>query len=217
MNFFSFLGGTGTVGNVTTTLGHVAPGNSVGKITTGDLTINNGSSSLDVQINGTAPGVGYDQIIANGSVNLTNPTLNISMNFPGAVGNQYVLIANDGSDPVDGTFLKLPEGTNFTAGGVQFQITYKGGVGSNDVVLTQLTASNVAQAGGITKLGNGSIQVGGTGAPGLSYTLQANDDLHTSNWVDIATSIADAQTGALSFIDPDAPKHPMRFYRFRGN
>src|SRR5262249_38522287 len=65
MNFLSYLGGIGTVGNVSTTLGHIAPGNSVGKITTGNLTINNGSSSLDVQLNGSMAGQGYDQIIVN--------------------------------------------------------------------------------------------------------------------------------------------------------
>src|SRR6185369_3935249 len=60
MNSLPSLGGTGTVGNVTATLGHIAPGNSVGKINTGNLALNNGSSSLDVQVNGITPGTGYD-------------------------------------------------------------------------------------------------------------------------------------------------------------
>jgi len=213
LNFFSALGGTGVVGDVSGTLAKIAPGNSVGRITTGNLMLMNGSSSLDVQLNGTTPGSGYDQILVNGGVNLTNPTLNVSMTFPGAVGNQYVIIANDFSDAINGTFKNLPEGTNFLAGGAQFQITYKGGDG-NDVVLTQMTAPTPSQIGGITSLPNGQIGLSGSGSAGASYDIEANLDLGTTNWVKLGTVQA-GQNGAISFIDLDAPNHAMRFYRFK--
>jgi autotransporter-associated beta strand protein len=213
LNFFSALGGTGVVGDVSGTLAKIAPGNSVGRITTGNLMLINGSSSLDVQLNGTNPGSGYDQILVNGGVNLTNPTLNVSMTFPGAVGNQYVIIANDFSDAINGTFKNLPEGTNFLAGGAQFQITYKGGDG-NDVVLTQMTVPTPSQIGGITALPNGQIGLSGSGSAGASYDIEANLDLGTTNWVKLGTVQA-GQNGAISFIDLDAPNHAMRFYRFK--
>jgi autotransporter-associated beta strand protein len=217
IDLLSFVGGTGTVGHVTGGLAHLAPGNSVGRMTTGNLTLFNGSSSLDVQLNGTTPAVNYDQLNVAGSVNLTNPTLNVAMNFVGAPGNQYVIVANDGSDPVVGIFKGLPEGTNFMVGAAQFQITYKGGSGSNDVVLTQITAPGSLQFGGITKLGNGSIQLSGIGVPAASYTIEANTNLSTTNWMNIGIANADPQTGALSFTDPNATSFPTRFYRFRGN
>jgi hypothetical protein len=63
-------------------------------------------------------------------------------------GERFVLISNDGTDPVTGTFAGLPEGALLSALGpeieesdivvasnVQFRISYKGGDG-NDVVLT---------------------------------------------------------------------------------
>src|SRR5207247_8336103 len=123
MKNLACLAGTGTVGDVTVALGHVAPGNNVGKMTTGNFTLNSGSSSLDIQLNGAVAEVGYDQIIANGGVNLTNPTLNVSLGFSGAVSNQYIMISNDSADPVNGTFKNLPEGANFSVNGVHFQIT----------------------------------------------------------------------------------------------
>jgi autotransporter-associated beta strand protein len=212
VNFLSFLGGTGIVGNLSTTLGHLTPGDSVGKITTGNLAINNGSSSLDLQLNGPTAGLGYDQIAANGSVSITNAGLNIAMGFPGSIGAHYVVISNDGFDAVAGTFGGLPEGTMFVRGGVQFKISYKGGDG-NDVELTQLSVGQ-SQIGGISRLGNGQIQFSGSGIPGLAYTVEANVNLATTNWVNIGSALADPN-GVMSFVDADAPNHAMRFYRFK--
>ena len=48
---------------------------------------------------------------------------------------EYVIINNDGSDPVVGTFAGLAQGASFLIGGTPFQISYTGGSG-NDVVLT---------------------------------------------------------------------------------
>lgn len=48
--------------------------------------------------------------------------------------NEYVIIANDGTDAVTGTFAGFGEGGKVTVGTVEYQITYKGGTG-NDVAL----------------------------------------------------------------------------------
>jgi autotransporter-associated beta strand protein len=215
MNYLSSLGGTGAVGSVTGTLGHVGPGNSIGKISTGNFTLNNGSSSLDIQINGATPGSGYDQLNVAGTVTLSNPKLNVTPMFSGALGNQYVIIANDGADAITGTFLNLPEGTNFTSGGMQFMITYKGGDG-NDVVLTQLSLPAPSHIGTVSKLGNGQMQISGTGLAGLTYDLQATTNLSTPNWTKIGTVQADTN-GIINLTDPNVAQFPARFYRFKGN
>src|SRR5262249_47014075 len=55
-----------------------------------------------------------------------------------ANGTQFILINNDGVDPVSGTFAGLPEGGTVFVGGAPFTISYVGGDG-NDVVLTSVT------------------------------------------------------------------------------
>jgi len=58
-----------------------------------------------------------------------------------------VIIANDGVDPVSGTFAGLPEGATFTVAATLMRISYAGGTG-NDVVLTILhdTATVIASS-----------------------------------------------------------------------
>src|SRR6185295_16994203 len=51
------------------------------------------------------------------------------------VNQQFIIINNDGADPIVGTFNGLPEGSGFSAGGFGFRINYAAGTG-NDVVLT---------------------------------------------------------------------------------
>jgi hypothetical protein len=100
----------------------------------------------------------------------------------------YVLIDNDGSDPVSGTFAGLPEGavvTPFQTGRPRYRISYVGGDG-NDVTLTRVpdatltisSSSNPsahghpvtftftvsAPAGSPTPTGNVAISVSGTSA-----------------------------------------------------
>src|SRR3546814_16629236 len=50
--------------------GSLAPGNSPGRLSTGDLTLAAGST-LTVEIDGTAAGTEYDQIAVTGSVAVT--------------------------------------------------------------------------------------------------------------------------------------------------
>ncbi len=84
------------------------------------------------------------------------------------------------------------------------------------MVLTQIGLPTPPQIGAINPLPNGQIQLSGTGLPGSSYTVEANNDLNTTNWIGLGV-IAASQNGALFFTDIDAPNHSMRFYRFRLN
>ncbi len=139
------LGGSGSVVAPVTVNsgGKIAPGSSPGILSTGDLTLNSGST-LDVEITGTTAGTEYDQIQVTGTVDITGTTLNIISAFTAAAGNEFLLIDNDGTgDDVTGTFDGLAEGTFFTFNGNQVYITYMGGDG-NDVVLTVNTPPSAA-------------------------------------------------------------------------
>ncbi|HSW99111.1 MAG TPA: hypothetical protein VLF71_04685 [Candidatus Saccharimonadales bacterium] len=129
------LKGSGTTGVLSVQSGGtVAPGHSPGCLTSTGLVLN---GTYQAEIGGTTPCTGYDQLKVNGTVDVTNGTLAISLynGFKPATGQTYTIIDNDASDPVTGTFSGLAEGATVTVNGYVFKISYKGGTG-NDVVLT---------------------------------------------------------------------------------
>jgi hypothetical protein len=91
---------------------------------------------LEMDLNGTAPGTEYDQIVAT-SVDLTGSSLVLDAGFVPGPGDEFVLI--DAASPITGTFTSLPEGALIAGGinGAPATISYAGGDG-NDVVLTML-------------------------------------------------------------------------------
>jgi len=147
------LGGTGTVGTTNITSGAI----SAGTITspTGILNITNGltftANGIYLnKIGGTTPGAnGYDQLNVIGEVNLNNARLEVFPlsnfgfgNFRAAIGDTFVIIDNDGTDAINGTFLNAPEGAVFGAAfNTAYRITYRGGDG-NDVVITRVNRAN---------------------------------------------------------------------------
>jgi autotransporter-associated beta strand protein len=144
------LTGKGTVGTITCT-GSGGPGSIVLDPGGTSLTMTCSNVSLNAATTFTATlyasGV-YNQLNVHGSVALNNATLSVTLGSAPAVGQSFVIIANDGADPVSGTFSGLPEETIFSAGGLLFQITYAGF--GNDVVLTRYglrTVTNTADSG----------------------------------------------------------------------
>lgn len=158
----SRLRGTGTVGAVTMQQGGsaskvVAPGTTTatGTLHTGDFVLNDppdpgtgyagNHGVLSVRLGGTTPGSGYDQVAVNGIVDVTDATLQVNLWFTPAVGNSFVIVANDGAEPVAGTFrvggVPIPSGGTFTVGGTKFSINYAGGTG-NDIVITAVPAGS---------------------------------------------------------------------------
>ena len=125
----------------------IAPGNSPGTISTGNLTLASGSTAT-MEVDGTTAGTGYDQINVTGTVSISNATLNVVVGYTPTAGDSYVLINNDGADPVTGTFSGLAQDATITVGGRTFQISYVGGTG-NDVTLTALQAPS-SDGGGQT-------------------------------------------------------------------
>lgn len=140
------LQGLGTVGLIEMlgATATVAPGVTPSFLGTGSgiLTCSNfnfgavNDGTLFVELNGTTPGAGYDQINAHGTVRLTGLTLQGSLGFASSIGQQFITINNDGTDAVQGTFDGLDQNASLYLGGERFTISYTGGTG-NDVVLTR--------------------------------------------------------------------------------
>lgn len=130
------LGGTGDITGsvINNTGGTIAPGLSPGCLSTGNLTLN-GTSTLSMEINGATACTQYDRIEVSGTVNLGGATLNLTGGFVAGPGTELIIINNDSTDAVVGTFAGLPEGAPVSAGAFSGQITYVGGDG-NDVSLT---------------------------------------------------------------------------------
>lgn len=117
------LTGTGTVNGLATinTGGKLSPGTSVG--TAGILTATNGVVLAGNYVADIA--TPNDRLNVTGAVNLTGSTLNYSLNnLPHTPGTRYVLIGNDGSDAVTGTFNGLAEGAVIDAAGALYRVTY---------------------------------------------------------------------------------------------
>lgn len=135
----------------------IAPGLSPGIINTGDLSLTSGSN-VNVELLGTTPGTGHDQINVTGTVSLGNANLNV-VQFAGTPPASYTIINNDGADPVLGTFNGLPNLASFVAFGNTFTINYGGGDG-NDVVLTSTAVTcNVLTMGNVNTLRNVNVDV----------------------------------------------------------
>lgn len=133
------LGGYGTIGPLMWNWGQqlLIGGEAIGRLSTGNVSMS-GSGLAIMDLNGTTPGFGHDQLYVTGTVTLgTQKTLELRQgnSFVPTIGQQFVLIDNDGTDPVSGTFSGRPEGSVTTLNGADLQLSYAGGTG-NDVVLT---------------------------------------------------------------------------------
>ncbi|MEQ8587316.1 MAG: DUF4347 domain-containing protein [Thalassobaculaceae bacterium] len=173
----STLTGTGTYSMAVTIQsgGTIAPGNSPGTVSTGNLTLSSGSTA-SMELNGTVAGTGHDQIAVTGTVTVSGAMLNVALGYTPTVGDSYTLIANDGVDAVTGTFSGLAEGASFSAGGYSFRISYAGGTG-NDVVLTAL--------GPVASADSPSAAISGSAA---------GDRMFGSNSGDLIRSLAGSDT-----------------------
>src|SRR5437868_2253187 len=80
-----------------------------------------------------ADATNFDQLSIVGALNIgSGPqlTLNIAPGSSFAPGLSFLLISNDGSDPISGTFGNAPiSGNRYTLGGTDFFVNYAGGDG----------------------------------------------------------------------------------------
>ncbi len=143
---FSFADADGfTIGPVDDELGLRSTGPDQATINAGTNGVAFASgATFSVDINGTVPGTDHDQLAITGTVNLGGAMLTGTSGFTPAPGVELIIISNDGSDAISGTFAGLGEGAPVTLGGSIFQITYFGGDG-NDVALTTPPPLTVSQ------------------------------------------------------------------------
>ena len=105
-------------------------------------------------INGTALGSGYTQMDVAGTLNIgINMPLILFGTYVANLGERFVIINNDASDPIIGTFAGLAEAGALTFNGRRLSISYLGGDG-NDVVLTR---ANLPLSLSPTTLPNGAL------------------------------------------------------------
>jgi hypothetical protein len=143
----SGFGGTGSVGQVDVLSGAISAGTLASP--TGILNINVGvrfepTSLYVAKIAGTSPGAaGHDQLNVTGFVSIFDARLIPLLwgGFQPSIGDQFMVLKNDGSDAISGTFRGAPEGATFAGPlNTAFRITYQGGDG-NDIVITRVVRS----------------------------------------------------------------------------
>ncbi len=174
-----------------------------------------GAGRLEMNEDGLIPGIDADRLVVNGPIILNNGALKLALGFAPAMGQSLTLIDHVSHDAVVGHFNDLPEGgrlTNSVDHSV-YVITYRGGDG-NDVTLTRVPlVVPPPTIIGLTTQANGSKTLSAIGTIGVPYNVLATDSLTPpSPWSVIGSVVAGVQA-KIQFIDPDAPKHPVRFYR----
>jgi autotransporter-associated beta strand protein len=180
------LGGSGTVGDLymTGSSAVVAPGdNGPGILTCSNLNAGiTASGVLRMELNGTTPGSGYDQLNVRGTVNLAGVVLQRPLGFSAPFGAQFDIINNDGSDAVTGTFNGLADGGKLYIGGTLYQINYRfSGRPGNDVALQGLDTPPPPTLV-IEKVPPASVRlIWPTNDP--PFSLQANTNLSTPTWI----------------------------------
>ena len=139
------LASNGTAGAVTINGGMFSPGaGGTGTGNSGNLLFAPAATWVET-IDGSAAGT-FGSVRTTGSVNLGNAALTLAGGAAGVqLGDALVMIENDGSDAIAGTFAGLPEGATINGGPGNFNytISYIGGTG-NDVVLSALTQPIIA-------------------------------------------------------------------------
>jgi autotransporter-associated beta strand protein len=206
------LQGIGTVGHISfsgssTTL--VAPGSSPGLLTCSNFNANAlGGGKLDIELNGAAPGSGYDVLSARGTVNLAGLTLQPSLNFLATAGQTFTIISNDGADAVIGTFSGLPQNAQLLIGNQLFQISYSGGTG-NDVMLTRLAAPPLVLR--IEKVAPTLVQLSWP-SNYLAFNLQDSTNSSGTNWL---ASTPPRVISGTNFVVTNLIAGAQKFYRLR--
>ena len=145
--------------------GEIPIGTNPGTLTTNDVVFTSGAT-FAIDINGTTPGIDYDQLQVNGNVTLGLGVadLILSGTLLPDIGQTFVIISNNGANPVNGFFNGLPEGAqipNFLGSNLTAIISYVGGDG-NDVVISTAPKIEVRDGSGIVLIANGSSTPNGT-------------------------------------------------------
>ena len=140
VNSTGTLGGTGTISGAVAVAsgGTLAPGTSVGTLRTGNLSLASGGTVL-FELDSTS-NIGADRINVTGTVNLNGGNIVLSLLSEPSLGRTFVVLQNDGTDPITGVFAQggTVAGT-FNGSTYLFAIHYgannDGGAIGNDIAL----------------------------------------------------------------------------------
>ncbi len=203
------LAGPITFANVAT------PGSPLGQLLVDSDLVLASTNTLRLDIDGPTAGAtsdGYDQIRVLGEVVLAPGTrLETLTNnaYPAAEDQQFVLIDNDGTDPINGIFGGLPEGTileNFLGTPLNARISYLGvdGATGNDVVLTTTNVKNPIYDFSASEY---SVNEGDSDATTLVVSLQRSEETSIATSVDVRLNSGTASAD----IDFDAAPITVNF------
>ncbi|MCF7668949.1 MAG: hypothetical protein K9N48_04135 [Verrucomicrobia bacterium] len=168
---------------------------------TGDIT-NNATSSL-VLVTNTAAGVGWFDFRVSTEENWD--TLEFYL-------NSKLLMSWSGDQPWENFFFEMPSGENRFEWRYSKDGSFSGGddavyIDNVFIPIVQLmpeapTLILLRQEGGVTQI---TLQ----GEPNQEYELQVSSDLEFWSTLDSGSS----PSGIVHFQDPEAARHPIRFYR----
>ena len=148
---------------------------------------------VKIVINNTTVDSGYTQLQVQGLVNLNNAKIGLSGTHIPALGQQFIIVNNDGADPINGIFNSLSEGTvipHFLGSGLGAQITYVGGDG-NDAVLTvvnQPTAANGSVSGQILDSNGSPVEGAAVRLSGTQNRLTVTDAFGNYHFGEVETN-----------------------------
>lgn len=135
-----FLGGVSGAGAYTGTgtveyQGDLRPGNSPANVFYSGSVVIGASATSHFEIGGAVPGSEYDRLTIAGAVALDGRLdINLINGFTPIAGQQFTLIDNLGTNPMQGTFSGIGEGSSFLSGGQLWSASYAGGDGNNFVL-----------------------------------------------------------------------------------
>ncbi len=209
--------GTGTLGaiNAQGAGALLSPGLGAGQLTVKTITANP-ATTIRFEINGTTPGIDYDQILSTAATvsDFGGAALDVALGFTPAIGDSFRIVENTGGAPATVVgFGGLGQLDYFSKpGGVVFQINYSGGDG-NDIVLTRVEVPDAVITGNnFLPQPGGTVQatVTATGLPGVTYVLETSSNL--LDWITADTQTASRPAGALSF-QTQIPANTTRIFQ----
>ncbi len=177
------------------------------------VNLNHSTSTLDIQLNGTTPGSGYDQvnISSTGSFSNNAANLKLAVGFTPAIGDKFTIVKVQGTDPnnnvgvfasLNGVATDLSQGAKFVepVSGQTFQISYRAegstfdaGAGNGNDIMLMAVAPLYNQK--LTWRGNG--------------TDNNWDVITTADWFNGTSLVTFTNTDFVTFDDSGSNNVPV--------
>ncbi|MCO6459575.1 MAG: VCBS repeat-containing protein, partial [Pirellulaceae bacterium] len=172
-------------------------------------------TDLPFVINGTTVDTQYRQLNVIGDIDLTGVDLVITGSYVPVAGDSFMIVNNDGIDPIIGAFNGMPEGhlfPNFLGSGMTAVLTYGGGDGNDaviriDVVGPKITGTTPSFATtGAIAAGTASMSIafdkivsGAATASNYEFRSQGADGV-LGNGDDVILALSASYSGTLATL-----------------